>query len=444
MSSSKFLIHAANHTASRLRWLAVLLLSLLFGFALANIALLFSTCGPLLYSSPAMLLQKFFILAWIAFGVLGLLIVFYRPQNRIGWLCLVISLTGSAHFAADAYTVCGLAGGMALPGVTALAWFLYAVAPTVLITCIFILLPMLFPDGRFLSPRWRFAVQIILLPLFIANAIMALAPDFRQANGVGFIFPLDNPLGLVPALWVSVAARASNLLLIAGGLLAIASMMARFRHAQGDERQQLKWIAYFLATAVAIQLVVFELIGFRLVESNPEFMQTAGYELFMIVYNIVLNIVFIGLPVVIGLTVFKYHLYDIDIIIRRTLQYSIVSTVLTLVYFGAVTVIQGGITAVTHTQSPLAIVISTLLIAALFTPLRRSVQQFVDRRFFRKKYNAQQVLAQFAQTARDEVSLEALETELLRVVQETLQPAHQSIWVQEAKNKNNFGRGKAT
>jgi hypothetical protein len=125
-----------------------------------------------------------------------------------------------------------------------------------------------------------------------------------------------------------------------------------------------------------------------------------------------------------------YHrLWDIDIIIRRTVQYSIVSAVLAAVYFGSITLIQGGITAVTNTQSPFAIVLSTLLVAALFNPLRQRVQAFIDRRFYRQKYDAQQVLAQFAQTARDEVDMEALQTELLRVVQETMQPQTITLWL---------------
>lgn len=206
-------------------------------------------------------------------------------------------------------------------------------------------------------------------------------------------------------------------------------MVVRFRRARGDERQQLKWLAYFFGTFVAIQIILFEWLIPRYVLKNPA-LEGAAYEgSLIIIYAFLINIVFIGFPLIIGLTIFKYRLYDIDVIIRRTVQYAVVSAVLAIAYFGSITLIQGGLTAVTATNSPLAIVLSTLLIAALFNPLRQRVQNFIDRRFYRQKYDAQQVLAGFAQTARDEVEIEVLQAELLRVVQGTMQPSHISLWV---------------
>jgi hypothetical protein len=149
----------------------------------------------------------------------------------------------------------------------------------------------------------------------------------------------------------------------------------------------------------------------------------------------------LGLPVVLGLAVFKYRLYDIDIVIRKTLLYAVLTGLLALVYFGAVIMLQqvlgrAGLAVLPRTASPieqstLAVVISTLAIAALFTPLRRRIQDWIDRRFYRKKYDAQQVLARFAQTARDETDLDALLAGLVRVVDETLQPEHVSVWLRE-------------
>ena len=136
------------------------------------------------------------------------------------------------------------------------------------------------------------------------------------------------------------------------------------------------------------------------------------------------------LPVLaIGVAMLRYRLYDVDLVIRRTLAYTLITAVLLLVYFGSVTLLTSLFSRVTGQQSALAIVISTLLIAALFNPLRRRVQDWIDRRFFRKKYDAQQVLAQFALFARDETDLDALTAELVRVVQDTMQPEHVSLWL---------------
>jgi hypothetical protein len=137
----------------------------------------------------------------------------------------------------------------------------------------------------------------------------------------------------------------------------------------------------------------------------------------------------LGMPVAVGLAVFKYRLYDIDIVIRRTVLYAVLTAILALVYFGSVTLLTGLFSSFAGQQPALAIVVSTLVIAALFAPLRRRVQDTIDRRFFRRKYDAQQVLEHFALIARDETDLDALTSELVRVVQETMQPETMSVWL---------------
>jgi hypothetical protein len=139
--------------------------------------------------------------------------------------------------------------------------------------------------------------------------------------------------------------------------------------------------------------------------------------------------------VAVALAVLRYRLFDVDILIRKTVQYGVLTAVLGLVYYGSVLLLQGVFTRVTGEGSAVALVLSTLLIAALFTPSRRRIQEFIDGRFFRKKYNAQQVLADFARTARDETDIEALTAALLKVVEETMQPKRVTMWLKKEENK---------
>jgi hypothetical protein len=148
----------------------------------------------------------------------------------------------------------------------------------------------------------------------------------------------------------------------------------------------------------------------------------------------VFNLAVMAIPAAIAIAILRYRLYDIDVIIRKTLLYGALTGLLALVYFGSVVLLQGLFEALTGQSSPIVIVISTLLIAALFIPLRRRLQRAIDRRFFRQKYDAQQVLAQFAKTARDEVELEALTAELARVTRETVQPESLTIWLREPRS----------
>ncbi len=186
----------------------------------------------------------------------------------------------------------------------------------------------------------------------------------------------------------------------------VLSLFLRYRRAQAVERQQIKWLLYVGVIFVVIYGIVFFL-------SDPEqFGSVAGWT------NLLLILSILAFPVAIGIAILRYQLFDIDLIIRKTAVYAVLSALLALVYFGSIIFLQTVFERVTAERSPVIIVVSTLLIAALFAPLRRRVQDVIDRRFFRKKYDAQQVLAQFAQTARDETDMETLTAELVQVVQE--------------------------
>ena len=262
----------------------------------------------------------------------------------------------------------------------------------------------IFPNGRFV-PNWTKWGWLGTIAIFISFSIVETVWSATQR--------FYEEVG--PQLW--------GIMILSG----IGFQIFRYRRVSTvDERQQTKWVIFaFLGTFVGITSF-FSAEAFRVFDHL-----TLNEALLNIIETAIPAFAFLMIPLGIGISILRYRLYDIDIIIRQTVQYAVVSAVLAAVYFGSITLIQGGITAVTDTQSPLAIVLSTLLIAALFNPLRRRVQAFIDRRFFRKKYNAQQVLAQFAETARDEVEVDLLIDELLGVVQETLQPEQIGLWLHQ-------------
>ena len=223
-----------------------------------------------------------------------------------------------------------------------------------------------------------------------------------------------NPLGFLTEDAFPFPVWAVLLLSFAG--MSVASLFVRYRRASLMTRSQIKWLLYAAALFFLIYAVSF-------VFNNT----SKSVDQYV---NIAISFGVLMFPAAIAIAILRYRLYDIDIIIRRTAVYAVLTGLLALVYFGSVVLLQqafGKLTGVE--QSPLAIVISTLVIAALFTPLRRRIQEWIDRRFFRKKYNAEQVLAAFALTARDETDLDALTAELVRVVQETMQPESVSVWL---------------
>jgi hypothetical protein len=228
-----------------------------------------------------------------------------------------------------------------------------------------------------------------------------------------------NPIGLIQTAQVDQSAVFTLFAAImpVWVILCLAALVVRYRRAGRVERQQMKWL--LLATAVFVAAYL------------PAFL-TASWEIETSIWNVLWLAAMLLIPAAIGIAILRHRLFDIDVIIRKTLLYAVLTVLLALVYFGVVILLQGLFSRLAGVEdSTLAVVISTLAIAALFTPLRRRIQDAIDRRFFRKKYDAQQVLARFAQTARNETDLDALLAELTRVVDETLQPEHVSVWLKD-------------
>jgi hypothetical protein len=193
-------------------------------------------------------------------------------------------------------------------------------------------------------------------------------------------------------------------------LASAASLVVRFRRSRGEERLQLKWVAY--AAAVTVAIVVPAVAVTRGASPSPIIVVAAPL-----------------VPVAAGVAILRYRLYDIDVVINRTLVYGLLTALLVVVYFGGVVVLQYVFRMLTGGESQLAIVASTLAIAALFDPLRRRVQAFVDRRFYRRKYDAAKTLAAFNARLRHETELDTLSGEVVGVVREAMQPAHVSVWL---------------
>jgi uncharacterized membrane protein YhdT len=230
--------------------------------------------------------------------------------------------------------------------------------------------------------------------------------------------PIENPVGIdgLTGAYTTLLLFVSPLLTTAAAL----SLLVRFRRAVGVQRQQIKWFAYAAVATVSASTLAYIIPG---VIDTPLWFERAGF---------VLNAAFVpAIPISIGIAILRYRLYDIDIIINRTLVYGSLTVALVLVYFGGVAATQTVFRALTghEQQSQLAVVVSTLAIAALFNPVRRHIQSFIDQRFYRQKYDARMTLEAFSAKLRDETDLDSLSEELISVVLETMRPEHVSLWL---------------
>ena len=365
-------------------------------------------------------------LGFSTFALVGALLVARRPANAIGWIMASIGLmvpifnTGSAY-ATYVMATRGSADALAVLGAWAANWYWF-----VMLALALIYLPMLFPDGRLISRRWL-PVAMIGGAGALGVAILGALSD-TLVGGDDTTYRINNPIG------IEGLGNPQNLQIFAmlevlfavgvGG--AAASVVVRLRRSRGVERRQLEWFAYTTVLFIGSSM----LTG---IISDATGVGWLGRVSFVLS---ILGIV--CLPIAVGIAVLKYRLYDIDIIINRTLVYGSLTLMLLLVYFGGVATIQTLFRTLTgqERQPQLAVVVSTLAIAALFNPLRRRIQSFIDRRFFRSKYDARKTLESFSARLRDETDLEALDAELVSVVRETMQPEHVSLWLVPGTSRN--------
>ena len=342
-------------------------------------------------------------------ATVGTLVVVRKPRQPLGWLLLVIGF--SAILSGFALSYLDWAAGLApqrTPGAGLMAWLVqwtWMLALSLLVS--FLLL--LYPTGTLPSPRWR--------PIGWLSGLWVAASVISSAVGPGDA-SIPNPLS-VPALQIIPLD-----MLIAGALpimaAGTAALVVRYRRGSPVERQQIKWLFYPSTLLVAGILV-------QLAASAAGLDETVVYSKITDIY---FGTIYLLFPALIGLAILRHRLWDIDVIIRRTLQYSLLTGLLALIYFGGVALLQGLLSRLTgQAQSPLVVVGSTLLIAALFNPLRLRIRAFIDRRFYRARYDAERTLARFAATARDEVDIERLTDALLGAVEDTMQPRQIALWL---------------
>ena len=353
-----------------------------------------------------------------AFAVVGALLAAKRSTNPIGWIMAAIALMVSIFNAGGAYATYvmvtrGQPDALAVVG----AWTANCYWFVMLALSLFYL-PMLFPDGHLPSRRWlpvAVLAGIAASGFVLPRAFMDTLP-LNEAPG----YRIDNPIGIeglgsvenLPLFGVLL-----NGLLVIAFVGAAASVVVRFRRSRGVERLQMKWFVYVTVVFVGGSILT-SVIG---VATGLRWLEQFSFVLSMVAL--------VGLPIAVGIAIFRYRLYEIDVVINRTLVYGPLTALLVLFYLAGVVSLQYVFRALTGQESQIAIVASTLVIAALFTPLRRRIQSFIDRRFYRRKYDARKTLEVFSAKLRDKTDLEALNNDLVGVVRETMQPAHVSLWL---------------
>ena len=396
-----------DRTLSRLAWSVCALTMLVLAASL--ILILLGWSAPLPEGATPWRDRVIALIGIVGAPILGGLIASRRPRNTYGWVWLGFGLgLALAQLESSISAYAGVVESGTLVAPLAVAHVLKLGNQVSLVLAPFLLL--LFPTGRLPSRRWR---PVAWVSVLAGAMIMLLVLLFGSPDKVGGAISLIT-IGVVFTIFATIALSALSLLL-------------RYRRASGVERQQLKWVAFAAVLAASTlmaqqlfwlaALLNVYLLGGELPASDPSLENLRDAATNVCLYAGV------------GIAILKYRLYDIDIIINRTLVYGSLTAILVFVYVGGVGGLQYVLRALTGGESQLAIVGSTLVVAALFNPLRRGVQNFIDHRFYRRKYDAARTLEEFSAKLRDETDLDSLNAELLQTVRDTVQPSHVSLWL---------------
>jgi hypothetical protein len=347
-------------------------------------------------------------------AAVGALIAFRVPTNAIGWMLLAVATLPALGFFSDEYARYALRRPGSPPGASSIVWLVtWAWIPSVSVLGTFLLL--LFPNGRLPSFRWRPVAWLAALSMAVIFVGTAFAPGPVDEG-----LP-DNPFGISGAAgFLNTMTTAALPFLALAIALSLLSLVLRFRRARGDERAQLKWFVF--AGILFAAEIILETLSYGIVPRIPEGIWRFLFPLFVSF-----------LPISAAIAILKYRLYDIDLVINRTLVYGLLTALIIGVYVLVAVGLGAAVRSVAgQGNNSLVIAMSTLAVAALFRPARRGIQGLIDRRFYRRKYDAAQTLEAFSSRLRDEVDLDSLTGELLAVVRTTMQPAHVSVWLRPA------------
>ena len=346
----------------------------------------------------------------MAIAILGAVVASRQPRNPVGWvLCAIAFFLGILIFGAHLFWALYLHDRAPTGGALFVAWLASWIWIPAMIPAL-TLFPLNFPTGRPPTPRWRW-VQWVALAALPLNFVGEAFPPGTFAE-----YPVENPVGANGA-WRTVVDVCAVLGTVAMALALVAStvsLVVRFRRSRGEERQQIKWVA-----TAAVLLVFLFLFPIQKVVGED-----AGFAILLAALLVVATAV--------AISILRYRLYDIDVVINRALVYGSLTATLLVVYVGSVLLLQLALSGLTQ-GSGLAVAASTLAVAGLFGPARARIQRTVDRRFFRSRYDARRTLERFAARLRDEVDLGELSADLRTVVVETMRPAHVTLWLRDVE-----------